>query len=245
MFGNGRVHKAQPGSQIFRVLRFGDHLVHHPQLSKVPCGDLHDLAGLRHPPRVFPQDGGKALRGEDGVHRVLQHQHLIAHGQGEGTAAAALAADDGYHGYCQAAHEGEAPGDGVGLPPLLGLQTRIGAGGVHEGDNGAAELLRLGHDALGLPVALGLRHAKVGAEVLLQVLTLPGADDSDGSAMVAGDAAEDGGIIPLEPVAPLFKKLSEKALQVIRGARPLRRAGQGQPLLGRKMLRHCRHLFLP
>lgn len=40
------------------------------------------------------------------------------------------------------------------LAPGLGLQAGVGAGGVDKGDDGAAELLRLKHEPLGLAVAL-------------------------------------------------------------------------------------------
>ena len=49
------------------------------------------------------------------------------------------------------------------LAPRLGLQAGVGAGGVDEGDDGTAELLRLMHEPLGLAVALGAGHAEVAA----------------------------------------------------------------------------------
>ena len=75
------------------------------------------------------------------------------------------------------------------LAPLLGLQTGIGAGGIDEGENRAAELLRLLHEPQGLAVALRPRHAEVAGQIFLQGLALPGADDGDGTAMVQGNAA--------------------------------------------------------
>jgi len=128
--------------------------VGHLQLQQVGGGELHHAAGLVAAGGVLPQDGGKALRGEDGVHRVLQHEHAVAHAQGQGAAAASFPGDHGDYRHGETAGQGQGAGDGLRLAPGLGLQAGVGAGGVDEGDDGTAELLRLKHEPLGLAVAL-------------------------------------------------------------------------------------------
>ncbi len=143
----------------------------------------------------------EALRGEDGVYRVFQHQHPVGNRQRQCAAAVALSSDDGQNGHRQAAHLKEVPGDGLALAVGLRLQARVGPGGIHKGEDGAAELFRLPHKPPGLPVAFRIGHPEVALEVFLQGLALAGTDDGDGAAVIQSDTAHDGGVLTAETVA--------------------------------------------
>ncbi len=93
----------------------------------------------------------------------------------------AFAQKHGYHGNLQARHGHQIVGDGVALAALLGLGAAEGALRVNETENGAAELLRLAHEAQRLAVPFRLRAAEVAADALLEVLALLLSDDGDGT----------------------------------------------------------------
>ena len=98
----------------------------------------------------------------------------------------------------------EAGGDGLTLSPCLCLQTRIGPGCVHKGDNGTVEPFRLFHDPLGFPVALGSGHSEMAGQVLFQVFPFPMAQHCNGAVVEESHAPQNGGVVGTEPVSPLF-----------------------------------------
>ena len=218
-------------------------VVNDAQREKVRRRQLHELAGLGAAGSVFPQDGGKAFGREDGVHGVFQHEHPVGNAQRQCTAAVALAGDDGDDGDLQPAHLKEVAGDGLALAPLLGLQAGVGAGGIDEGEDGAAELLRLAHEPQGLAVALRTGHAEVALEVFLQRLALAGADDGDGPSVVEGHAAQNGGVLSGQAVTPLLEKVGEQRADEVGDVGPLGMAGNGHPLGGGESSAHTRPPF--
>ena len=79
-------------------------------------------------------------------------------------------------------------------------------GRVDKGDDGAAKLFGLLHEAEGLAVALRPRHTEVAGHVLFQRGTLAVADDGHGHPVEAGDAAQDGAVLPALTIAALLKE---------------------------------------
>ena len=132
-------------------------------------------------------------------------------------------------------------GDCFSLSPGFGLKTGISAGGVDEGQNGAAELFSLSHQPLGLAVTLGARHTEIAAQIFLPGVSFALADHSDRAAVEEGDAAQNRRIISEQPVAPLFKKVGEKRPDIILDPRAVRMTGEGNPLK-RAALCHAVHL---
>ena len=243
--GQGPVHcgKHRLGVIVCAALRLGDHLVGHPKAQQVGGGELHNSGGLVGPAGVLPQDGGKALGGEDGVHRVLQQEDPVAHRQGQRPAAAPLAGDHRDHRHSEGAHQGQGGGDGLGLALRLRLKAGVGPRRVDEGEDGAAELLRLTHEALGLAVALGAGHPKIALHVLLKGAALPVAQHGDRPAVEAGDGPEDAGILPVEPVPLADKYVGEQGIDKIQRPGTARGAGDLHPL-GRGQFAHrCRTPF--
>src|SRR5262249_12080332 len=71
------------------------------------------------------------------------------------------------------------------------------------------------HEAERLPVALGMRHAEVPVELVLGISTLLVAHHNNGTPLEAGQATDNGVIIPEKPVPmELYEVFGEKADQV-------------------------------
>jgi hypothetical protein len=86
----------------------------------------------------LPQDRGAALRRDDAVDGVLQHQHdTVGDAERQRTATAALADDHGDDGHVQPRHLAQVPRDRLRLPALLRAETRVGAGRVDQRDDRA------------------------------------------------------------------------------------------------------------
>ena len=92
-------------------------------------GGLLRLAG------VAPEDRRAALGRDDGVDRVLLHEHAVGNGDRDRAARAALADDAGDARDAEPRHRELAARDPASLPVLLGGDARIGARSVDERDD--------------------------------------------------------------------------------------------------------------
>lgn len=54
------------------------------------------------------------------------------------------------------------------LAELLCIFAGVCTGGVHKGDNGEPKVVCMAHEAQRLAVAIGLWHAKISVDILLQ-----------------------------------------------------------------------------
>ena len=80
--------------------------------------------------------------------------------------------------------------------------------------------------------------------VFFQGVALAVADDGHRLAMEQAHAAVNGAVIHAAAVAPLLKEIGKQGGDELRGARPLRIAGQGHPLGGLQLICHgCPLLF--
>src|SRR5204862_390401 len=110
----------------------GDDAVDHTQAQQLRRRRAHRLRRLRRFAGVAPENRGAALGGDHRVDGVLQHQHAVAHADGERAAAAALSRHDGDDRRWQRRHATQVARDGFGLTALLGTEPRIGAGRIDE-----------------------------------------------------------------------------------------------------------------
>ena len=94
---------------------------------------------------------------------MLQHQHAIGSGDGDGAARSALADDhaDHRHPERQAAIRGT--GDRLGLAALFGADAGIGAGRIDQRQHRQSEFVGQIHQPDRLAIALGPRHAEIVA----------------------------------------------------------------------------------
>ena len=141
--------------------RLADDLVDQAQRLQAVRGDAQRLGRVGRPLGRLPQDRRAALGRDHRVDRVLQHQHLVGHADGQRAARAALADDGGDDRHLELRHLEDVAADGFGLAALLGADAGIGAGRVDEGEHRQPELLGQLHQAQRLAVALGPRHAEV------------------------------------------------------------------------------------
>jgi len=101
---------------------FGDDVVNAAELLQVLGSDAHGLGGKFSLGSVTPHDGGTAFGRNHGVDGVLQHQHAVADGDGQGAARATLAGNDRDDRHLQARHLAQVAGDGFGLPAFFRAQ---------------------------------------------------------------------------------------------------------------------------
>src|SRR5207244_9646107 len=171
------------------------------------------------------------------VDRVFEHEDTVAHPDRERTAAAPLARDDGDDRRAERRHRTQVPRDRLRLTPLLGADARVRAGRVDEGKDRLAELLGELHEPERLAVTLGVGHAEVARDLLARVTPLLVADDDEAEPLEAREAADDGRVVAVEPVAvELDEVLEEELDEVARVGAPgvpgelrseERRVGQG------------------
>ena len=119
----------------------------------------------------------------------------------DGAARAALPDDHRHVGHADAQAGLGRAGDGLGLAALLGADARIGAGGVDQRQHRNVEVVRHVHEPHRLAVAFGPGHAEIVLEPRVGVGALLLADDADGLAAEAAEAAHDGCILAEAAVA--------------------------------------------
>ena len=201
-------------------------MIRNTGLAKVAGSQLHDLAGLLVTACVLPEDRREALRAQDRVHGVFEHEDLIGDGNRERSTGVTLTGDDRDDRHMQAAHGCEIPCDGLPLSVLLCLHARIGTRRIDEGDDRTAELLGLLHEAECLTIALRTRHTEIEADVLFHRATLAVTEDGHRHTLVTGDAAIDGRILIIEMIPLLLEEVGEEMLDEIVDVRALRMTGQ-------------------
>ena len=175
--------------------RFADDPVADTQLAQVLGGQAQGLGGLAHLVGVLPQDAGTAFGRDHRVDGVFEHGDPVGGGQRHGPARSALANYDADQRHAQVQACLGRAGDGLGLAAFLGPFARIGAGGVHQGDDRQAETVGQAHQADRLAVALGPGHAEIVGDARPGVMALFMADHHDGSVVQPGQPAQDGVIV--------------------------------------------------
>ena len=141
-------------------------------------------------------------------------------------------------GTSQPRHLAQVVGNRLGLPAFLGVNSGIGAVGIHQRENRPAELFRNLHHAQRLAITLRMRRAKIAVDALLHVPPLLGADHQNFLAVKAGHAADDRRIVAEAAVAVNLAPVGEHALDVVEGLRTLGMPGQFRLLPGRLQRLH-------
>ena len=169
---------------------------------------------------------------------------MVGHTQCQRAAGGTLAGDHGDDRYRQAAHLHQIPGNGLALPPLLGILAGVSARRVDKGDDGTAEFFSLLHQAQSLAVTLRPRHSKVAGQIFLQRGALAVADDSHRHPVETGHAAQNGRVLLALPVAALLKEIREQGRDRLVDVRTLRVTGQKDPILGSQRAAGAQNLVL-
>lgn len=174
-------------------------------------------------------DRCRAFRRNHRINRMFEHVDPIRRGNGDGTAGAAFADDDGNHGHFQVQRCRGGPGDGFRLSALFRRDARKGAGRIDERDHRKVEPVGQVHDAHGLAVAFGHGHAKIVLEAGLRVVALFLADDGDGLAVETGKTGLDGFVLGKVAVTGERREIGEQPADVIDAVRTVRMAGDRSP----------------
>ena len=196
-------------------VRLGDDAVDHPELEAMERVGLERRRGLLRLTRVAPEDRGATFRGDHRVDGVLLHQHAVGDRDRNGAAGAALADDAGDGRHRQARHLRLRPGDRPALAVLLGGDTRVGARGVDEREDGEPEPLGDLHDAHRLVVALGIRHPELPVEALLHVASLLVPDHDHGATVELREPGDERSVVGTAAIAVELDPVVEHALHVI------------------------------
>ncbi|KAF4530411.1 hypothetical protein B566_EDAN018552 [Ephemera danica] len=223
--GRARIRQQFLGQaeQTIRLAAHGRGHHHHLVPGAGPFGDaLGDIADAL------------ALGRNDGVHRELQHQHLISHADGQRATGAAFANDGGNDGHFQLRHLEDVAANGFRLAALLCANAWVGARRVHEGEHRQMKLLGQLHQPQRLAVALGPGHAEIAQPAFLRIAPLLVPQHHAGLAIEAGHAADDGQIISVVAITMQFMEIGEAFAYVVQRVGPLRVAGDLRHLPGRQ-----------
>ena len=125
-------------------------------------------------------------------------------------------------GTSQSRHLAQIVGDGLGLPALFRMDAGVGAVGIDQGEDRAAEFFRKLHHPDRFAIALRMRRAEVAVDALLHVAALLGGDDQHFFAVKPRHAADDGGVVAKAAIAVNFAEIGEDALDVVERLRTLR-----------------------
>ena len=120
--------------------------------------------------------------------------------------------------------------DGFGHSALFRAEPRVGAGRVDEGDDRLAELGPQLHEAQGLAVSLGVRHAEVARDVLPGVAPLLVPDGHDRVALEAREPAHDGLVVAEDAISVQLDEILEEKAEQVERVGPLRMPGKLGPL---------------
>ena len=201
--------------------RLGDDAVddfHAHQILRRQAQRLGGVGGLV---GAAPQDRGAALGRDHRIGRVLQHQHGIAGGEGDGAARAALADDGGDQRHGELQRGLDRARDGFRLAALLRLDAGIGARGVDEGQHRQAEALGEEHEPARLAIAFGPRHAEIMAHPRLGIGALLMRDRLHRETAEPPDAADDGAILGEGAVAGERHELGQQRVEIGAAVRPV------------------------
>ena len=201
--------------------RFVDDLVHQTQRLEPVRGDAQRLGCLLRLVRGLPQNRCAALRTDDRIDRILQHQHLIRDRNRQRTAGAALADDGGDDRHLQLRHLEDVAPDRLRLPALFGVNAGVGARRVHEGEHREPELFGRLHEAQGLSITLGFAHAEVAQAPLACIATFLLPHHHAGGAIEAREPADDAQVVGKVAVSVQFDEVSEDVADVVQRVRAL------------------------
>ena len=196
---------------------FWDDRVDELEIEQIAGGEAEGGGGEFCFAGVPPDDGGAGFGADDAVDGVFQHEDFVRDPEGEGTAGAAFADDDGDDGDAEAGHFPEVNGDRFSLAAFFGIDARIGTGGVKEAEDRTVELGGELHTTERFPVAFRLGHGEVPLELLLGVAALLMADYHYRLALEEAVAAHYGGVVTVGPVAVDFLEIGDEPLEVVKG----------------------------
>src|SRR5580765_3474466 len=215
---------AQQARRLVRVcvsaaLRLRDDPVDHAQFEAMNGVRLEGGRGLLGLACVSPEDGCTPLRRDDGVDRVLLHQHPVGHGRRDRAARSALADHAADDRNLEAGHQRLRAGDRAALAVLFGGDARVRARDVDQADE--RELVQVGklHQPHRLAIPLGIGHAEVAVRPFLDVSSLLIADERDRATVETSKADDERVIVGPAAVPVQLDPIVEEPLDVVQRVR--------------------------
>jgi len=129
----------------------------------------------------------------------------------------------------------EVAADRLRLAALLGVDPRVGARRVDEGEDGKREFLRELEEAQRLAVALGPRHAEVAQDLFFRIPALLVPDHHAGLALEAREPADDRRVVAEHAIAVQLLEAREHHADEVERVGALRMARDLRDLPGREL----------
>ena len=205
--------------------RLGDDEVDHAKAQEILGGDLLRRGHVLRLGGIAEQDGSTGFGRDHRIDGVFQHQDAVGDSDGDGAARAALADDDGDVGNAQFKALLGGAGDRFGLAALLGADAGISAGRVHKGDQGNVEPVGHFHDADGLAIAFGARHAKIMLEAAFGGIAFFLTENGNRLAVEAAKAGLEGGVLAELAVTCQRRPFGDQLADIVGKVRALRMTG--------------------
>src|SRR5262245_60261655 len=182
----------------------------------------------------LPKDAGATLGTDDRVVGMFQQADPVADADAERPAGAAFPDDDANYRRGQPRHLQNAGRDELGLPALLGADTRVSPWRVDQADDRQAKLGGEPHLLHRLAIPFRVCAAVEALAPLFQRVPLLMADDQDAGVTEPGEAGPQRPVIAERPVAVQLDELLEDEFDVIAELRPALDAREFDRLPGRQ-----------
>ena len=153
---------------------------------------------------------------------MLQHQHGITGGKGDGTPRSAFADDRSDEGHLDVEACLDRACDRLGLTTRLGVDPRKGAVGIDKGQDRKGEALGKAHQPSRFAITLGPGHAKIMTQARFGVGAFLGAEDHNAAPAETADPTDDRGILGKAAISGERHELGDQAAEIVEAMRPLR-----------------------
>src|ERR1700704_891608 len=216
--------------QVRSSFRFRNDFIDDAELAQIARRDLERFRGHFRFRRISPQNRRATLRGNYGIHRILEHVHAVPHGNRQRAARAAFARNRHNDGDGQPGHFAKIARDGLGLSALLGVDSRMRPWRIHKRKNRPSKFCGQMHDAQRFAIALGLSLPEIQRHALFGVSSLLLSDHRHRTAMMFREARDHRRIVSISAIAMQFVEILEQEAHVIHHVRALRMAREESSL---------------
>ncbi len=155
----------------------------------------------------MPHDRSASFGRNHRVNRILQHHYPVTDGDSERSTGTTLSGNHDHDRNWQPGHFADISRDGLGLPALLRVYSRVGSRRIHEHKYRPPEFRGEVHRAQCLAIAFGLRLPEVARQALLRVPPLLVANDQNGAPAERCHACDKRGIVRKIAVAMNFAEI--------------------------------------
>ena len=193
--------------------------VNQLQLFQTRGNNPHRFGGQRRFIGAFPQNGGTAFRGDNGIGAVLQHIHFITHADCQRAAGTTFTDNGADNRDAQTRHFAQVTGNRLRLAALFRAHARIRTRSVDKGADRHFETLSHLHQAQRFTIAFRRRHTEVAANFLFGFAPFLVADNHYRTPVQTRNPADDSFIVSIGTVTGQFVEFVESQADIIQGVR--------------------------